>query len=141
MTLSTFVGADKGAKDPEPIVTKEVKEPIPNIQVVETQTGIPQTIQSVENPPVLEGKDVTMEEAPEMTVSNPSSRLLAFLARFDSLEFNSLPASHFYRLGPPFGNFLRFFVPIKGLPLLEGLFKSHGDFTSGFRKAYSWATS
>ena len=68
-----------------------------------------------------------------MTVLNPGSRLVAFLARFDSLEFNSLPASHFYRLGPPFGNFLRFSVPIKGLPLLEGLFKSHGDFTSGFR--------
>ena len=24
-------------------------------------------------------------------------------------------------------------MPIKGLPLLEGLFKAHGDFTSGFR--------
>ena len=64
MTLSTFAGADTGAKDPEPTVTKEAKEPVPNIQVVETQTGIPQTIQRVENPPVLEGKDVTMEEAP-----------------------------------------------------------------------------
>jgi len=74
-----------------------------------------------------------MEEAPEMAISDPNSRFPAFLARFDSLEFNSLPASHFHHFGSPFGSFLRFFVPVKGQPLLEGLFKAHGDFTSGFR--------
>ena len=74
-----------------------------------------------------------MVEAPEVTVSDPSSGLPAFLARFDLLEFNSLPVSHFYRFGPSYGNFLHFFVPVEGLPLLEGLFKIHGDFTSGFR--------
>ena len=35
LTLSAFAGADTGAKDPESIVTKEAKEPVPNIQVVE----------------------------------------------------------------------------------------------------------
>ncbi|XP_075645063.1 uncharacterized protein LOC142616036 [Castanea sativa] len=74
-----------------------------------------------------------MEEASRMTVSDPGSGLPTFLARFDSLEFNNLPASHFQRFGPPFGSFLRFSVPVEGLPLLEGLFKAHGDFTSGFR--------
>ena len=34
-TLSAFAGADTGAKDPESIVTKEAKEHVPNIQVVE----------------------------------------------------------------------------------------------------------
>ena len=67
-----------------------------------------------------------------MTVSNPDSGLPAFLARFDSLEFNSLPVSHFHCFRPLFGNFRRFSVPVEGLPLLEGLFKAHGDFTSGF---------
>ena len=69
-----------------------------------------------------------------MTVLDHGSRLPTFLARFDLLEFNSLPISHFYCFGPPYGNFLCFFVPVEGLPLLEGLFKIHGNFTSGFRK-------
>ena len=42
--------------------------------------------------------------------------------------------SHFHYFEPPFGSFLRFFVLAEGLPLLEGLFKAHGDFTSEFRK-------
>ena len=74
-----------------------------------------------------------MREPQEVTISDPGSGLPAFLARFDLLEFNSLLANHFYRFGPPYGNFLHFFVPVEGLPLLEGLFKIHGDFTSGFR--------
>ena len=61
------------------------------------------------------------------------SRLSVFLAHFDLLEFNSLPASHFHSFGSSYGSFLRFSVPVEGLPLLEGLFKSHRDFTSGFR--------
>ena len=68
-----------------------------------------------------------------MTISNLGSRLLAFLAHFDILEFNSLPTSHFYRFGPPYDNFLCFSVTVEGLSLLEGLFKVYGDFTSGFR--------
>ena len=68
-----------------------------------------------------------------MIVSNPGSGLLAFLACFDSQEFNSLPVSNFHHFGPSFGNFLRFFLPIEGLSLLEGLFIAHGDFTSGFK--------
>ena len=68
-----------------------------------------------------------------MAISDPNSGLYAFLACFDLLEFNSLPASHFHHFGPSYGNFLHFSVPVEGLPLLEGLFKVHGDFTSGFR--------
>ena len=68
-----------------------------------------------------------------MTVSDLHSGLLAFLTHFDSLEFNSLPTSHFHRFGPHFVSFLRFFVPAVGLSLLKGLLKVHGDFTNGFR--------
>ena len=74
-----------------------------------------------------------MEEAPGVTVSDPGSGLLAFLSHFDSLEFNSLLASHFHCFGPLLGNFLRFFVLVEGLPLLEGLFKTHENFISGFK--------
>ena len=74
-----------------------------------------------------------MGEAPKVTASDPGSGLPAFLAHFGLLEFNNLPASYFYRFGPPYGNFLCFSVPIEGLPLLEGLFKIYGDFTSGFK--------
>ena len=69
-----------------------------------------------------------------MTVLDPNSGLPAFLIHFDSLEFNSLPATHFHCFEPPFVSFLQFFVPIEGLPLLEGLFKAYGDFTNGFRR-------
>ena len=68
-----------------------------------------------------------------MIVSDPSLGLLVFLIHFDSLEFNSLYASHFHRFRPSFVSFLRFFMHVEGLPLLKGLFKAHGDFTSGFR--------
>ena len=68
-----------------------------------------------------------------MVAPDLDSRLSSFLARFDLLEFNSLPASHFYSFGPSYGSFLHFFVPVEGLPLLLSLIKSHGDFTSGFR--------
>ena len=74
-----------------------------------------------------------MEETPGVAVVDIASRLPTFLARFDLLEYNSLPASHFHHFGPSYGSFLRFSVPLEGLPLLEGLFKRHGDFTSGFR--------
>ena len=65
---------------------------------------------------------------------DPVSGLPTFLAHFDLLEFNSLPASNFHHFGSSYGRFLRFSVPMEGLPLLEGLFKRHGDFTSGFRE-------
>ena len=74
-----------------------------------------------------------MGEAPRVPVSYSSSGLLVFLAHFNLLEFNNLPAIHFHRFGPPFSNFLCFSVPLEGLPLLEELFKVHGDFTNGFR--------
>ena len=61
------------------------------------------------------------------------SRLSLFLARFDLMEFNSLPASHFHSFGSSYDTFLHFSVLVEGLPLLESLLKSHGDFTSGFR--------
>ena len=69
-----------------------------------------------------------------MAVLDPSLGFPTFLARFNSLEFNNLPMSHFHCFEPPFGSFLRFSVLAEGLPLLEGLFKAHGDFTSEFRK-------
>ena len=74
-----------------------------------------------------------MGEAPKEPISDSSLGLPAFLGCFDLLEFNSLPVSHFHHFGPPFGNFLCFFVPVEGLPLLKELFKVHGDFTNGFR--------
>ena len=74
-----------------------------------------------------------MGETPGVAALDPTSRLPTFLACFDLLEFNSLPVSHFHHFGPSYGSFLRFSVPVKGLPLLEGLFNRHEDFTSGFR--------
>ena len=74
-----------------------------------------------------------MGKTPRVATLDPISRLSTFLARFDLLEFNSLPASHFHHFGSSYGSFLRFSMPMEGLPLLEGLFKRHGDFTSGFR--------
>ena len=74
-----------------------------------------------------------MGKTPGVATLDPTSGLPTFLARFDLLEFNSLPANHFHRFSSSYGSFLHFFVSVEGLPLLEGLFKRHEDFTSGFR--------
>ena len=68
-----------------------------------------------------------------MTDKYPNSGLPTFLTCFVSLEFNSLPTSHLHHFGPPYANFLRVSVPAEDLPLLDGLFKVHRDFTSRFR--------
>ena len=74
-----------------------------------------------------------MRETPRVAALDPASRLPTFLPCFNLLEFNSLPVSHFHHFNPSYGSFLHFFMPVEGLPLLEGLFKRYGDFTSGFR--------
>ena len=79
------------------------------------------------------GGDTLIGKTPGVATLNPALGLPTFLARFDLLEFNSLPASHFHYFGSSYGSFLRFYVPMEGMPLLEGPFKRHGDFTGGFR--------
>ena len=98
------------------------------VQIVDLQSK-----QKAASFPVSAGRDTVMGYTLEVAAPDLDSRLSSFLARFDLMDFNSLPASHFYSFGSSYGNFLRFFVPIEGLPLLESLLKSHGDFTSGFR--------
>ena len=88
-----------------------------------------QTAQGVEGSLAPTGGDTSMGKTPGVAISG----LPTFLARFDLLEFNSLPANHFHHFGSSYGRFLRFSMPMEGLPLLEGLFKRHGDFTNGFR--------
>ena len=88
-----------------------------------------QTAQGVEGSLAPTGGDTSMGKTPGVAISG----LPTFLARFDLLEFNSFPASHFHHFGSSYGRFLRFSVPMEGLPLLKGLLKRHGDFTSGFR--------
>lgn len=100
LTLSIFAGADISAKDLGPIVTKAVMELSPNILVVEAQAGIPHAVQRVESFPVPGSGDTAIEETPEMAILDPGSGLSTFLARFDSLEFYSLLASHFLRFAP-----------------------------------------
>ena len=105
--MSTFASVVTGVKGPEPVEPEVAME---STQVAEFQAGTPQTIQRVESSLISKSGDTTMGEAPEVTVSDPDSGLPSFLARFDLLEFNSLPASHFYRFGPPYVNFLHFSV-------------------------------
>ena len=106
INLSVFASTDIGTKGLEPAIAEEAKGLASSAQTTKAQTGIPQTIQRPESPPVPEGGDTIMEEALEMAVSDPSLRLPAFLAHFDSLEFNSFPSSHFHHFGPPFASFL-----------------------------------
>ncbi|KAL0003623.1 hypothetical protein SO802_011184 [Lithocarpus litseifolius] len=123
--------ADSGVRDPEFMILEAA---MGSAQVTKSQARTPQTTQKGDSSLVPTGKDATMAEASEVAISDLDSGLSAFLARFDLLEFNSLPASHFHSFRPSYGNFLRFSVPVEGLPLLEGLLKVHGNFTSGFRR-------
>ena len=92
-----------------------------------------QTKQKAASFPVSTGGDTVMGDVPGVAAPDLDSRLSSFLACFDLMEFSSLPTSHFFSFGSSYGSFLRFSVIIEGLPLLESLLKSHGDFTSGFR--------
>ena len=96
--MSAFAGVDTGVRDLEFKVSEVA---VVFARVAESQAGILETIQRVESSLIPTSGDTPMREAPEVTGSDPDSRLPTFLARFDLLEFNSLPASHFYRFGPP----------------------------------------
>lgn len=109
------------------------KVPLPATQAIKVEIGISQTILRSGGLSLLKEKNKTIEETLEMTIIGPSSKFPAFLTQFDSLEFNSLPASHFHCFRPPYSNFLQFSMPGEGLPLLEGLFRVHRDFISEFR--------
>ena len=119
------MNVDIGVRDSELVVSEGV---VGSVQIADLQIT-----QKAEGSPTPTGGDTMMGDAPGVAASDPDSRLSIFLARFDLLEFNSLPASYFHFFGFSYGSFLHFFVPVEGLPLLEGLLKSHGDFTSGFR--------
>ena len=106
---------------------------VPERVVGSVQVANLQTTQKAEGSPALAGGDTMMGNVPGVAALDPDSRLSIFLARFDLLEFNSLPASHFHSFGSSYGSFLCFSMPVEGSSLLERLLTSHGDFTSGFR--------
>ena len=106
---------------------------VPERVVGSVQVANLQTTQKAEGSPALAGGDTMMGDVPGVAALDPDSRLSIFLARFDLLEFNSLPASHFHSFGSSYGSFLCFSMPVEGSLLLERLLTSHGDFTSGFR--------
>ena len=118
------MSVDTGARDSEFVVPEGV---VRSIQIADLQTN-----QKAEGSPIPTGRDTMIGDVPRVAALDFDSRLSTFLARFDLMEFNSLPASHFYSFGSSYGSFLLCFVPVKGLPLLESLLKGHGDFTSGF---------
>ena len=106
---------------------------VPEEVVGSVQATSFQTVQGVEGSLTPTRGDTSMGRAPRVAALNLALGLPTFVARFNLLEFNSLPTSHFHCFGSSYGSFLRFSMPMEGLPLLEGLFKRHGDFTSGFR--------
>ena len=119
------MNVDIGVRDSELVVPEGV---VGSFQVADLQIT-----QKAEGSSAPTGGDTMMGDVPRVAALDLDSRLSIFLAHFDLMEFNSLPTSHFHSFGSSYGSFLHFSVPVEGLPLLEGLLKSHGDFTSGFR--------
>lgn len=119
------MNTDTGFAGSEPVIPEGIVRPV-GVSDLHPE-------QKAASPQVSASGDSVMGDASKVAASDLDSRLSSFLARFDLLEFNSLPASHFHVFGSSYGSFLRFSVPVEGLPLLESLLKSHGDFTSGFR--------
>ena len=89
--MSAFVSVVTGVKSPKPVVPEVAVE---FAYFAKFQARTSQTIQRVESSLIPTSGDTTMGEAPEVNASNPDSGLPSFLAHFDLLEFNSLPASH-----------------------------------------------
>ena len=119
------MSVDTGVRDYELLILEGV---VGSVQVADLQIT-----QKAEGFLAPVGGDTMMGDVLGVATSDLDSRLSIFLARFDLLEFNSLPVSHLHSFGSSYGSFLHFSVPVEGLPLLKGLLKSHGDFTSGFR--------
>ena len=119
------MNVDTGVRDSELVVPEGA---VGSFQVADLQIT-----QKAEGSPAPTYGDTMIGYVPRVAASDPDSRLSIFLVRFDLLEFNSLPTNHFHSIGSSYGSFLRLSMPVEGLPLLEGLLKSHGDFTSGFR--------
>ena len=119
------MSADTGVRDSALVVSEGF---VGSVQIADLQIT-----QKAEGSSAPTGGDTMMGDAPGVASLDPDSRLSIFLAHFDLLKFNSLPASDFHFFGFSYSSFLHFFVLVEGLPLLEGLLKSHGDFTSGFR--------
>ena len=59
--MSAFAGAITGAKDLEPVASEVVMESAPDVQVVEVQVRILQTIQRVEGSLIPESGDATQQ--------------------------------------------------------------------------------
>ena len=127
------MSVDTSVRDSESVILEGV---VRFVQIADLQTN-----QKAEGSPIPAGWDTVMGDVPGVVALDLDSRLSTFLARFDLMEFNSLPASHFYSFGSSYGSFLCFSVPVEGLPLLESLLKSHGNFTSGFRGGDFWVLS
>ena len=127
------MSVDIGVRDSESVIPEGV---VRFVQIADLQTK-----QKAEGFPVSTIGDTVMRDVSGVATLDLDSRLSTFLACFDLMEFNSLPASHFYSFGSSYGSFLRFFVSVEGLPLLKSLLKSHGDFTNGFREVFFWVIS
>ena len=119
------MNVDIGVRDSELVVPKGV---VGSFQVADLQIT-----QKAEGSRAPTYGDTMIGDVPRVAASDPNSRLSIFLVHFDLLEFNSLPTNHLHSIGSSYSNFLCFSIPMESLPLLEGLLKSHGDFTSGFR--------
>ena len=119
------MSADTGVRDSALVVSEGF---VGSVQIADLQIT-----QKAEGSSAPTGGDTMMGDAPGVAASDLDSRLSIFLARFDLLEFNSLPASHFHSFGSSYGSFLCFSMPVEGSSLLERLLTSHGDFTSGFK--------
>ena len=86
---------------------------IPEGVVGSVQAAGFQTTQRVKGSLAPTRGDTSIGETPGVAALDLASRLPTFLARFDLLEFNSLPVSHFHHFGPSYGSFLCFSVPMK----------------------------
>ena len=115
--LFSFLNIDTGFAGSEPVIPEGIVRPV---QVADLHPE-----QKAASPLVSASDDTAMGDTSKMAASDLDSRLSSFLARFDFLEFNSLPTSHFHVFGSSYGSFLRFSVPMEGLPLLKSLLKSH----------------
>ena len=82
---------DTGFASSEPVIPEGIVKPV---QVVDLHPE-----QKAASPPVSASDDTAMGDASKMAASDLDSRFSSFLARFNLLEFNSLPASHSILLG------------------------------------------
>ena len=135
ITLSTF-SYDANSKESRLIIAKEAKGPTSSVHTTKAQLGISQTTQWPKSLLVLEGGDITIGEALEMTILDPGLGLPALILWSSTASLRAT----FTVLGHPLPVSCDSLYLLRACHSWRDCSKFMGTSLVGLGEACSWAT-